>query len=175
GRRIEGPVLAALLSGTQELLALADGEERGPLAEVVVGTGRLRAVVSISEEGDAVDGPGVEGQGARRPADGSGAEVERNDRIEVIVGRDALPGHCRIATRGRHAGLCGRRNAVVVPRRHVELPSSWVDGRRAAPDRSTGVPLRNHVRLPENGPALEVERGHAAPERAAGVKTTGDT
>lgn len=166
---IKRPVLAALLSRTHQVSGLAitarfHSEQRRRLAEVIVGTCRIGAVAAVADERDAVDGPGVVRDGTSGPADCAGLQVEGKNRVEVVVRREAG----RLA--GGVAGVAGDarehviRYRVVVTRGDINLAALGVNGRAAAPHSAAAVPRRCRVGLPQDGPSVEVEGQHAAPE-----------
>src|SRR5205085_470411 len=150
GRRVERPVLAGLLAGADDLdlraVRALDLEQVRAGAEVEVGTGIGRAVVREAEAGEAAGVPVVEADDAGRPADRAGIGVERDDRVVVVVRREALG---RAAAR-LLARLRIVRERVVVTRADVDGVRHGVERRGAAPDRGAVVAGRCHPRLPED-------------------------
>src|SRR5262249_44082825 len=101
--RIERPVDAALLPCAQKIAlvgASADGEEIGPGAEVVVRTGG-RGTETHAEE--ARDRPRVEPLQALCPLDLPRVEIQREDRVDVVVGGKAGFSRSGVVPSGRDA------------------------------------------------------------------------
>ena len=102
-----------------------------------------------------------------RPLNGSGLQIESEDRIEVVIGCHAGKLVLRVTVRRDDAGGDGGRNRVVVAGRDVERLARLVDHRRATPDGVSAVTRGCHVRLPDDRPGIGVQGEHAPPETAA--------
>ena len=94
--------------------------------------------------------PCVVGRAPESPLHVSGGEIQRENRIFIIVRRLARQNRRRVPVSGLLTRLNGRRNQIVVARRHVNLAPHDIDHWCAGPNGSARIPIRHEVGLPKD-------------------------
>src|SRR5215471_4800052 len=131
GCRVQRPVIAALLARSDQLLSGAgdrvgrsDQVWRGGEIVIRAAEGLAGAVIGICRDRGVI------------PGDRTGAELQRQDGVEVVSGDRRLA----VLLIGLLAGPGGHR--VVIAGRDVKQAGCRIHDRGRAPDRSTGVVTR---------------------------------
>src|SRR5262249_47314558 len=106
------------------------------------------------------DVPYIGWQTACGPIHCAGREIQREDRVEMVV-RSHASGGCPA---GSHAAQYLTRYRVVVARSHVDLIALQIHSARAAPHRSAVIVFWHGVGLPFDLTGVHVQGNHAAAE-----------
>src|ERR1039458_5184476 len=137
-------------------------EEVCASAEIEIQSGGIGASYSVLVAGG---DPRVVGRAPPSPLHVSRGEIQSDNRIFIIIRRLATQNRLLVSVSGLLTRLNGRRNQIVVARRHVNLAPRDIDHGCAGPHWSARVPIRHEVRLPEDLPVRQRNRNEASAER----------
>src|SRR5215813_1917250 len=155
--RIESPVIAALLASSHNIeypVTRDNREEVRTRSEIIIRSLRIGAWGSRTEEAGEVGG--IHTLYPVAPSNLPGCQIQGKNAVDIISRTQA----CQLCLRGWSL-LDTRRdtigNGIVISGGGVQSPSSPVDRKTAAPDRSAGITLGYCISFPEDLTGIKIQ------------------